>query len=80
MVVVSCSLGRFLDIEYWWLWLMCVVLVSFSMAIFGDGMLGLLNFRLMMFTFVRRVSIFRLLMIVKTYGGRLVICRNSIGG
>src|SRR4051812_22771407 len=51
---------------------------SFSTAISGDGMSGLPNPRSMTSTPARRASIFRLLMIVNTYGGKLVMRRKSI--
>ena len=45
----------------------------------GEGMSGLPKPRSITSTPARRASIFRLLMIVKTYGGRLVMRRNSMG-
>ena len=51
---------------------------SFSTAIDGEGMSGLPNPRSITSAPFRRASIFKLLMIVKTYGGRLVIRRNSM--
>src|SRR6476469_8128565 len=52
---------------------------SFSTAIAGEGMSGLPKPRSTTSTPARRASIFRLLMIVNTYGGRLVMRRNSMG-
>src|SRR3954470_15563074 len=45
----------------------------------GEGMSGLPKPRSITSAPARRASTFRPLMIVKTYGGRLVIRRNSIG-
>src|SRR4051812_37010156 len=51
---------------------------SFSTAMEGDGMSGVPKPRSTTSTPARRASIFRLLMIVNTYGGRLVMRRNSM--
>src|SRR6476661_8624625 len=51
---------------------------SFSTAMAGDGMSGLPKPRSTTSTPARRASIFRLLMIVNTYGGKLVMRRNSM--
>src|SRR5258708_16879713 len=52
--------------------------LSFSTAICGDGMSGLPKPRSTTSTPAARASIVRLLMIVNTYGGRLVLRRNSM--
>ena len=57
---------------------MCAASASFSTAIAGDGMSGLPKPRSITSTPARRASTFRLLMIVKTYGGRFEIRRNSM--
>src|SRR3954471_18614718 len=51
---------------------------SFSTAMAGEGMSGLPKPRSTTSTPARRASIFRLLMIVNTDGGRLVMRRNSM--
>src|SRR6266542_3988407 len=56
---------------------MCAASDSFSTAICGEGMSGLPNPRSMTSAPARRASIFKLLMIVNTYGGRLLMRRNS---
>src|SRR3954468_16905406 len=75
----SRSLGRPRLTEYRWLRAICAASVSLSTAICGDGMSGLPKPKSTTSTPARRASIFKLLMIVKTYGGRLVMRRNSIG-
>ena len=74
----SRSFGRPRLTEYRWLRAMCAASVSLSTAICGEGMSGLPKPRSITSTPARRASIFRLLMIVNTYGGRLVMRRNSI--
>ena len=56
----------------------CAASASFSTAIWGDGMSGLPKPRSITSAPARRASIFRLLMIVNTYGGRFVMRRNSM--
>jgi hypothetical protein len=73
------SLGMPREDEYRWLRGLCAASASFLTATSGDGMSGLPKPRSMTSRPARRASIFSPSMIVKTYGGRPGMRRNSIG-
>src|SRR5215218_7959339 len=76
--MASRSFGSPRDIEYRWFAGFVAASASFCTAMSGDGMSGLPKPRSMTSRPARRASIFRLLMIVKTYGGRFSIRLNSM--
>src|SRR4051812_1766767 len=65
--------------EYRWFRALWAASLSFSTATSGDGRSGLPNPRSTTSTPARRASTFNPSMMVKTYGGRFVIRRNSMG-
>src|SRR5947209_14096889 len=64
--------------EYRWFRGLRAASASFSTAMSGDGMSGLPNPRSITSSPARRAAILRPSMMVKTYGGRALMRRNSI--
>ena len=72
------SFGSPREDEYRWLRVLCAASASFSTVSAGEGMSGLPNPRSMTSRPARRASVFSPSMMVKTYGGRPGMRRNSI--